>query len=346
MIHELYMQRCLQLAEKGLGNVAPNPLVGAVLVHRERIIGEGYHQHYGQAHAEVNCFESVQNEDKHLIAQSTLYVNLEPCAHFGKTPPCANRIVQEGVKKVVIANTDPFEMVAGKGIRLLQENGIQVITGILKKEGAWLNRRFFTFHQRKRPFIILKWAQTENGLFAPKDGSRIQITDEVSQKINHQWRAEEAAILVGFNTAMNDNPQLTNRYSKGNQPLRIALDSNLTLPKSHHIFDGKTPTWVVNSQKNEEQENLRFLKLDFQNKPLENLLQELFVAGKNSVIVEGGAKLLQNFVAANLWDEARILIAPNRLKSGIDAPLLQNEHLLSATPLANDVLKIYQNISI
>lgn len=345
MNHELYMHRCLQLAEKGLGNVAPNPLVGAVLVHRERIIGEGYHQYYGQAHAEVNCFESVQNEDKHLIANSTLYVNLEPCAHFGKTPPCANRIVQEGVKKVVIANTDPFEKVAGKGIRLLQENEIEVIIGILKKEGAWLNRRFFTFHQRKRPYIILKWAQTENGFFAPKDGSRFQITDEVSQKINHQWRAEEAAILVGFNTAMNDNPQLTNHYSKGNQPLRIALDSNLTLPISHHLFDEKTSTWIVNSQINEEQENLRFLKLDFQNKLLENLLQELFVAGKNSVIVEGGAKLLQSFVAANLWDEARILIAPNRLQSGIDAPLLQNEQLLSATQLANDELKIYQNIS-
>jgi diaminohydroxyphosphoribosylaminopyrimidine deaminase/5-amino-6-(5-phosphoribosylamino)uracil reductase len=337
----LYIERCLQLAEKAKGAAMPNPMVGAVLVHQGCVIGEGFHQQYGQAHAEVNCFDSVANKDKHLIAESTMYVSLEPCAHYGKTPPCANRIVQEGVKRVVICNTDPFEKVAGKGIQILRDNGIEVLTGILEGKGSWLNRRFFTFHQQQRPYIILKWAQTTKGLFAPKDRTRFQLTDEFSSRLSHQWRSEESAILVGFTTAMNDNPQLINRYGQGPQPLRIAIDKDVQLPSSHHLLAQDYPTWIVNQHKEETMGHLHFIQLDFKQDIIPQILNRLYQANILSLIVEGGVHLLHRFIEAGIWDEARVFEAPNVLSEGLLAPCLINAQKIVETNLKQDKLKVY-----
>lgn len=341
MNDEIYIERCLQLAEKGKGAVAPNPMVGAVLVHQGRIIGEGFHQQYGQAHAEVNCFDSVASGDKHLIAESTMYVSLEPCAHFGKTPPCAHRIVQEGVKRVVICNTDPFEKVAGKGIQILKESGIEVLSGILEEKGAWLNRRFFTFHQQQRPYIILKWAQTEAGFFAPKDRSRLQLTDEFSSRLSHQWRSEESALMVGFTTALNDNPQLINRYGPGPQPLRIAIDKDLQLPQSHHLLAQDYPTWIINQHKEEVMGRLHFVLLDFKQDIIPQILNRLYQANILSLIVEGGVHLLHSFIEADIWDEARVFETSNVLSEGLLAPSLKNAQNIFETNLKQDKLKFY-----
>lgn len=341
MTDQYYMQRCLQLAAQGLGNTAPNPLVGAVLVYQDRIIGEGFHQQYGQAHAEVNCFESVIAAYKHLIPEATMYVSLEPCAHYGKTPPCANRIVQEGVKRVVICNKDPFDLVAGKGIQILKDNGIEVQTGVSEEEGDWLNRRFFTFHRQQRPYIMLKWAQTENGYFAPADRSRFQMSDEYSTRISHQWRREESAIMVGFTTALNDNPQLISRYGQGNQPLRIALDKDLKLPASHHLLAQDYPTWIINQHKNEVLGKLHFVQIDFNNNVITQVLDKLYDAKILSLMVEGGAQLLQSFIEQNLWDEARIFITASVLKEGLKAPSLSSSRLILETGLDHDSLQIH-----
>ena len=337
----LYIERCLQLAEKAKGAVAPNPMVGAVLVHQGRIIGEGFHQHYGQAHAEVNCFDTVAPEDKHLIAESSLYVSLEPCAHYGKTPPCANRIEQEGVKRVVICNTDPFEKVAGKGIQILKDSGIEVLSGILEEKGSWLNRRFFTFHQQQRPYIILKWAQTTNGFFAPKDRTRFQLTDDFSSRLSHQWRSEESAILVGFTTAMNDNPQLINRYGLGPHPLRIAIDKDLQLPSSHHLLAQDYPTWIVNQHKEETIGHLHFIQLDFKQDIIPQILNRLYQANILSLIVEGGVHLLHSFIEAGIWDEARVFKSPNILTEGLSAPILTHAQQVWHTNLRQDVLTVH-----
>jgi diaminohydroxyphosphoribosylaminopyrimidine deaminase / 5-amino-6-(5-phosphoribosylamino)uracil reductase len=339
----MLMQRCLELAALSKGNTAPNPMVGALLVYNDRIIGEGRHEQYGQAHAEVNCFEQVTEQDKHLISESVMYVSLEPCAHQGKTPPCAHRIIKEGVKKVVICNTDPFKQVDGRGIQLLREAGIAVTTGVLETEGAWLNRRFFTFHQQQRPYIILKWAQTSNGFFAPKDHSRLQMSNEFSTRLSHQWRRAESAIMVGFTTAMNDNPQLISRYGHGNQPLRIALDKDLRLPLNHHLLTQDFPTWIINQHKNEVQGNIHFVKLPFNEHLLSSLLAHLYQAQKLSLIVEGGAQLLNSFIAQNLWDEARVFVTPNVLHDGLAAPLLPPSKNVFETDLAQDKLHVSLN---
>lgn len=338
---EIYIERCLQLAEKGKGAVAPNPMVGALLVHQGRIIGEGFHQQYGKAHAEVNCFDSVTEQDRQFIPLSTMYVSLEPCAHFGKTPPCAHRIVKEAVKRVVICNTDPFEQVAGKGIQILESAGIEVVTGVLEEKGKWLNRRFFTFHQQKRPYIILKWAQTESGFFAPKDHSRLQMTDEYSSRLSHQWRREESAILVGFTTAMNDNPQLIDRYGQANQPLRIAMDKDLKLPKSHHLLVQDYPTWIINQHKEVTMGHLHFIQLDFKQDFIPQLLNRLYQANIVSIIVEGGVQLLQSFIEAGIWDEARVFETPNVLSEGLLAPSLMKSPNIFETNLKQDKLKVY-----
>ncbi|MES2478928.1 MAG: bifunctional diaminohydroxyphosphoribosylaminopyrimidine deaminase/5-amino-6-(5-phosphoribosylamino)uracil reductase RibD [Bacteroidota bacterium] len=341
MNEEIYIERCLQLAEKGKGTVAPNPMVGAELVYQGRIIGEGFHQQYGQAHAEVNCFESVAEQDKQFIPLSTMYVSLEPCAHFGKTPPCAHRIVKEKVKRVVICNTDPFKQVAGKGIQILESEGIEVVTGILEEKGAWLNRRFFTFHQQKRPYIILKWAQTEKGLFAPKDHSRLQMSDEYSKRLSHQWRREESAIIVGFTTAKNDNPQLIDQYGQSNQPLRIAMDKDLTLPLSHHLLVQDYPTWIINQHKEESISNLHFIQLDFTKNIIPQLSERLYQANILSLIVEGGVQLLQSFIDAGTWDEARFFETPDVLTEGLLAPSLTSSKKIFETQLRQDKLKVY-----
>lgn len=336
-----YMMRCLQLAALAKGHTAPNPMVGAVLVHEGRIIGEGYHRVYGQAHAEVNCFENVAETDRHLVPSSVLYVSLEPCAHFGKTPPCADRIVREGVKKVVICNRDPFAQVDGKGINILQRHGIEVITGVLEQEGEWLNRRFFTFHKQHRPYVILKWAQTDNGFFAPADRSRFQMSNEYSQRLSHQWRREESAILVGTHTALNDNPQLLARYGEGRQPLRIALDKELQLPVTHQLLSGTHPTWIINRHRDEAEGHTHYVRSDDEKEVMDFLLSSLYRENIQSLIVEGGAVLLQSFIDAGVWDEARIFTTPPMLQQGIAAPALTDATLLLDTALDQDRLQVF-----
>lgn len=341
MTDERYIKRCLELAEKAKGNTAPNPMVGAVLVHHGKIIGEGWHRQYGEAHAEVNCINNVPGEYKHLIPESTMYVSLEPCAHYGKTPPCAERIIKEKIRKVIICNDDPFEQVAGRGFRILEEKGVEVKKNVLDKEGKWLNRRFFTFHQRKRPYIILKWAQTTSGFFAPADRSRLQLTNKHSSQLVHKWRTEEAAIMVGFNTALNDNPQLTSRYYEGKQPLRIVLDRGLKLPASHHIYNEAAATWIINEQKDEQATSIRFVKRAFNENLLTEILAELYQANIQSLIVEGGVELLESFISQDLWDEARVFTARVDIPDGIKAPSLMHAQEVFKTGIASDTLAVY-----
>ncbi len=337
------MRRCLQLAEMGKGQVSPNPMVGAVLVHDGRIIGEGWHRVYGKAHAEVNCIDSVADADKHLIPESTMYVSLEPCAHHGKTPPCAERLVKEQVKEVIVCNPDPFEKVGGRGMQILHDNNIKTATGILDKEGRWLNRRFFCVQENKRPYIILKWAQSANGIFAPYGNRRYQISNAYSSSIVHKWRTEEDAIMVGTNTALADDPQLTARLWEGKNPLRIVIDRSLILPNNLKLFNKETDTWVVNDMKAEEGDNLQYIKLEFDEQLLENILQRLNDAKVQSLIVEGGAKLLNTFIAKGLWDEARVITGDKVIEHGIAAPVLSNAVAAFETALAEDTLQVYVN---
>lgn len=343
MQDELFVKRCIELAARAKGYAAPNPMVGAVLLYEDRIIGEGWHEQYGGPHAEVNCLESVQEEDRKYIPQSTMYVNLEPCAHHGKTPPCAVRLVAEKLKKVVIANVDPFDQVQGEGLRILQQGGVDVLSGVAAQEGAWLNRRFFTFHTRKRPYIILKWAQTQDGYFAPADRSRLQVSNERSMQLVHKWRTEEAAIMVGFNTALNDNPQLTARLWEGRQPLRIVLDKKLQLPVTHHVFDTAAATWIINEQKERLEKNVQWKQMQFGDDLLHNLLSALYEERVLSLIIEGGAKLLSSFIEKSLWDEARVFTGNVSLQDGIAAPLLTSSEPAFETNISGDTLSIYTN---
>lgn len=343
MMHETYMRRCLQLAEMGKGHVSPNPMVGAVLVHDDRVIGEGWHKEYGKAHAEVNCIESVADADKHLIPESTMYVSLEPCAHHGKTPPCAERLVKERVKEVIVCNPDPFEKVGGRGMQILHDNNIITTTSILDKEGRWLNRRFFCVQENKRPYVILKWAQSANGKFAPYGNRRYQISNAYSSSIVHKWRTEEDAIMVGTNTALADDPQLTSRLWEGKSPLRIVIDRSLILPTNLKLFNKETDTWVVNDMKEEQGENLQYVQLEFDEHLLENILQRLYDAKVQSLIVEGGAKLLDTFIDKGLWDEARVITGNKVIEHGIAAPVLTNATTAFETELEEDALQVYVN---
>ncbi|MEO5650561.1 MAG: bifunctional diaminohydroxyphosphoribosylaminopyrimidine deaminase/5-amino-6-(5-phosphoribosylamino)uracil reductase RibD, partial [Ginsengibacter sp.] len=299
MIEEKYMQRCIQLATQGAGYVAPNPMVGAVLVYEGRIIGEGYHQKYGEAHAEVNCISSVKAEDKQLIGRSVLFVSLEPCAHFGKTPPCTNLIISQGIKKVVIGCTDIYKEVSGKGIQQLKDAGVEVTVGVLEKECMDVNKRFFTFHKKQRPYIILKWAQSANGKIGSADDKRILISNDYSNRLVHKWRSEEASILVGTNTALQDDPSLTTRWWPGKNPVRIIMDKELKLPDTLNIFNDEAETIIFNVYKNEEQNNRLFIKLERDNF-LPSLLDSLFEMNLQSVLVEGGAITLQSFIDSSL----------------------------------------------
>lgn len=321
--HLQYMQRCIELARRGAGSVAPNPMVGAVLVYDSGIIGEGWHQQYGEAHAEVNCIgEAVQNGQTNKFQQSTLYVSLEPCAHFGKTPPCSDLIIKHKIPKVVIGCRDPFKEVNGKGIEKLKAAGVEVIVDVLKDECIELNKRFFTFHQQHRPYVILKWAQTKNGMIASGSSKRLLISNEMTNRLVHQWRSEEASILVGTNTALVDDPQLTNRYWPGKQPVRLVLDKQLRLPDTLKLFNDEARTIIFNSIKNSEEGNVRYHQLpDAETVPA--LLNALYQFKFNSVIVEGGAQLLQSFIAAGLWDEARIITNEQlTVDDGLAAPQL------------------------
>jgi diaminohydroxyphosphoribosylaminopyrimidine deaminase/5-amino-6-(5-phosphoribosylamino)uracil reductase len=339
----LFMSRCFQLAPRANGHTTPNPMVGAVLVHNGRVIGEGWHHHYGADHAEVNCIKNVIDADKHLIPESTMYVNLEPCAHYGITPPCAGRLVQERVGKVVIANTDPFEKVSGKGIGILREGGVEVETGVLEREGLWVNRRFFCYHSRNRPYIILKWARSRDGFIAPADGSRVQISSPESMQLVHKWRTEESAILVGAHTARNDDPQLTARLWKGKQPLRIVLDRKLTLPHTHHVFDSAAATWVINEEREAMQGNVHFVQIAFDEDMLWALMSRLYDARILSLIVEGGAQLSGSFIGAGLWDEARIFTGAPVLEKGVSAPVLTDGVHAFSCPLGPDDLTVFVN---
>lgn len=340
---ELYMQRCLQLAQKGAGFVAPNPLVGAVLVHRQHIIGEGYHALYGQAHAEVNCLASVAETDKNFIPESTMYVSLEPCAHFGKTPPCADRLIAEKVKRVVIACRDPFAQVDGKGIEKLLAAGIEVTTGVLEKEAAFQNRRFITFHTKHRPYIVLKWAQSADG-FIGKENERTLISHASTQVLVHRWRSEEAAIMVGTKTALVDDPQLNNRLYSGPSPTRILIDRNLRVPPSANLFDNSQPTIIYNYCKNEQQGNNRFLQIKNGADEWLQIFAALYHQGIQSVLVEGGAKLLQSLLDAGLWDEARVINNQQLpLGSGVAAPKLLHAELQETTTIASDTISIFKN---
>ena len=339
--HEIYMQRAIELATRGVGNASPNPMVGAVLVHEGKVIGEGWHKEYGLAHAEVNCLDSVAEEDKQLIPDSTMYVNLEPCAHHGKTPPCAMRLINERVKEVIVANEDPFAEVDGKGFELLRKNHIRTEQGILEKQGLWLNRRFFCFHQNRRPYIILKWAQTAEGYFAPLDRSRYQITNNTSRQLLHKWRTEESAILIGYQTALNDNPELTARLYTGRQPLRIVFDRTLQLPATNNVFNGAAPTWVINDKTDRQEGNIRFVRIRFNENPLVQILEKLHEANILSLIVEGGAQLLDSFILEGLWDEARVFTGQASMSEGVHAPLLTNFTKAFDAELSGDVLNVY-----
>lgn len=336
------MHRCLQLAKLGAGNVAPNPMVGAVLVYENTIIGEGYHQQYGQAHAEVNCINSVSEANQSFILKSTLYVSLEPCAHYGKTPPCADLIIKNKIPNVVVACRDSYEEVDGKGIQKLQQAGVNVTIDILKKEALELNKRFFTYHAKQRPYIILKWAQSSDAKIANKDFSAVKISNDITNRMVHKWRNEEAAILVGTNTALHDNPSLTTRLWKGNNPIRLLIDLQLKLPNSLHLFDGSVKTIVFNQVKNEEQNGVVFYKLPTGEDIILALLNALYHLKVQSVLVEGGATLLQSFIDQNCWDEARIITNEQlSIENGINAPKLKNSTLINNIKINSDQVSIY-----
>jgi len=346
--HEIYMQRCLQLAELGAGHVAPNPMVGAVLVYSDRIIGEGYHQQYGEAHAEVNCIESVKAEDKSLIQQSTLYVSLEPCAHYGKTPPCADLIIQKKIPKVVIGCRDPSNEVAGRGIEKLQQAGIQLVTGISENACKILNKRFFTFHTKQRPYIILKWAQTADNKIAYNNGKRLLISNEFSNRIVHKWRAAEAAILIGTHTAEKDDPQLTNRLWTGKNPIRLIVDLNLRLNSGLNIFNEEAPTVIFNLNKNtvEFSDNLANKVYYDQVTKDENLVHQIANACHQlkiqNILVEGGAQLLQSFIEAGMWDEARVITNQNLfIGKGLAAPALKNAKPINSESVLDDKIEYF-----
>ncbi len=339
------MNRCLELAQKGAGSVSPNPMVGCVIVHNNNIIGEGYHEKYGEPHAEVNAINAVKNNA--LLAESTLYVSLEPCAHFGLTPPCSDLIIEKKIPRVIIGTIDSFAKVAGKGIERMLKAGIEVQLGVKENECREINKRFFTFHEKRRPFVILKWAETNDG-FIDSDRSENElgkpnwITGEKALLRIHQMRAVEDSILVGTNTALNDNPSLTVRHCEGRNPVRIVIDNHLRLPESLNLFDGTVKTLVFNSIKNEETENIEFIKIDFDKRLVQHILKNLYQRNIQSLIVEGGKQLLDSFITAGLWDEAYRFIGNKDFKNGIEAPKISGNPVFSET-IDNDRLFIYKN---
>jgi diaminohydroxyphosphoribosylaminopyrimidine deaminase/5-amino-6-(5-phosphoribosylamino)uracil reductase len=333
---ELFMQRAFELSLLGRGYASPNPLVGCVVVYDNKIIGEGWHRKYGEAHAEVNAIASVQ--DKSLLSQSTVYVTLEPCSHFGKTPPCADLLVSSRVKRVVVANLDSNPLVAGQGIKKLRDAGIEVVTGVLDKQGRELNKRFFTFIEKKRPYIILKWAETSDGFIARENHDSKWISDEHSRQLNHKWRTEEDAILVGAKTAQFDNPQLNVRDWTGRDPVRVVIDRFLKLNDKLHLFDRKQKTIVYNVLRHEEHENLLFIRIE-ERDFLNELIKDLYKQKIQSMIVEGGAYTIQSFIEADLWDEARIFQSPKTFGKGIAAPSIVG-HPAQQWKIVHDTLRM------
>ncbi|AEW85786.1 riboflavin biosynthesis protein RibD [Flavobacterium columnare NBRC 100251 = ATCC 23463] len=331
-IHQKYISRCIELAKNGLGTTYPNPLVGSVIVHNDLIIGEGWHKKSGEAHAEVNAINSVQN--KEVLSESTIYVSLEPCSHFGKTPPCADLIIQHKIPKVVIGTMDPFAKVSGAGIKKLKDAGCEVIVGVLERECQELNKRFFTFHQKKRPYIILKWAETADGFIAPlhKDIQKpVWISNPYSRQLTHKWRTEEQAILIGTQTALDDNPQLNARDWQGTNPIRIVLDKKNKISKENLIFDKSAPTFILDE-----------IILNSSKNSVSSIIEWLHQHQIQSIIIEGGSRTLQHFINHNYWDEARVFKSKNTLLNGIKAPFISSKKIKNSK-LLNDELLIFSN---
>ncbi len=335
------MQQCLDLAIKGLGAVSPNPMVGAVLVYEGRVIGAGYHERYGEAHAEVNCLHSVQEADKPFIAASTLYVSLEPCSHFGKTPPCADLIIANKIKKVIVACLDPNPLVAGRGIEKMEAAGIEVVTHVLEQESRKINKRFIVFHEQKRPYIILKWAVSVEGNFCPSDKSSFWLSNEESKKMVHRWRSEEDAILVGSGTALADNPSLTVREWQGRNPIRVLLDRDLKTPLHFNIYNEDAKTIVFNLHKSEERERVQWIQLPLKNF-IETAMKKMFDLHIQSVIVEGGLDILNQCMSLRYWDEIRVIQSNTSLIDGLKAPKIQ-EKSLHQQQLKQDLIYYYHN---
>ena len=334
---EFFMQRCIELASKAMGCASPNPMVGSVIVYNNKIIGEGYHEKYGSHHAEVNAINSVK--DKSLLLKSTLYVNLEPCAHFGKTPPCSDLIIQNKIPEVVIGCVDTFSEVSGKGIERMRSVGIDVKVGVLENESRELNKRFFTFHEKKRPYIILKWAESKDGFIAPKNQTKpFWMTSSESKKLAHKWRAEEDAILVGRITAEKDNPSLTVREVEGSNPIRIVIDKDLKLSADFNLFNNDAKTIVFNQLKSEENNSNNYIKINFNNLT-KNILKELHKQNIQSIIIEGGTITLQSFIDNNLWDEARIFTTNKTLTEGVKPPAIEGK-IISEDETGGDRFKI------
>lgn len=331
-IHEKYIKRCITIAKNGLGTTRPNPMVGSVIVHKGKIIGEGFTSVYGGSHAEVNAINSVK--DKSVLNKATLYVTLEPCSHYGKTPPCSDLIVKNSIPKVVIGCIDTNKAVAGKGIEKLISAGCDVTVGVLEDECKKLHKRFFTFHNKKRPYIILKWAETSNGFIAPKVKDELKpvwISNEYSRQIVHKWRVEEQAILVGGATVLSDNPSLTVRDWTGSNPVRIVIDSKGNLSDNKNVFNKDAKTMLLSNN-----------QIDFSIKHAEQICNELFKEKITSVIIEGGSKTLQSFIDENLWDEARVFIGKQVFEKGIKAPEIKGKPD-SEIKIKDDILKIYTN---
>ena len=341
------MQKCIELALKGIKEVAPNPMVGCIIVHENKIIGKGYHEKYGEAHAEINAINSVKN--KNLLKEATLYVNLEPCSHYGLTPPCSLAIIQNKIPKVIIGTKDPFPKVSGGGIQMLKDAGIEVTTDILRSECESLNKRFFTFHLKKRPYIFLKWAQSADGYI---DTERDYLTTKAykfsnkeTKLFSHQKRANEAAILIGTNTAIKDNPSLTVRLCEGENPLRLIIDRELKTPHSYHLYDNSTKTvFFTEKQAISSTDKTLFINIDFKRNIIKQMLAYLYENQQTSLIVEGGTQLLNSFIEANIWDEIHIETATEVfLKKGIKAPNFIEKNLTKEMIFNKNKLKIYKN---
>ena len=346
-IHEKYIKRCIELAKNGLGETYPNPMVGSVIVVNDVIIGEGWHKKAGEPHAEVNAVNSVK--DKLQLKNATIYVNLEPCSHYGKTPPCSNLIVASGIKNVVIGIIDSNSKVSGRGVEYLKNNGCNVIVGVLEKQCAMLNKRFFTFHNKKRPFIILKWAETTDGFIDrlrdnTSEKSPNWISNKYSQQVVHKMRAVEQAILVGTTTVLNDNPSLTVRSWKGNNPVRIILDRTLKIPNNYNLFDRSVNTIVLTEKKPTKSiiDNVQFEVVDFSKDLPKQICDILYKNEIQSVIIEGGSQTLQSFIDTNLWDEAYVFVGNNSFKTGLKAPKMKKVPI-EIKIISTDTLKIYKN---
>lgn len=337
------MRRCIQLAKNGLGTTYPNPLVGSVIVYENKIIGEGWHRQSGMPHAEVNAINSVKN--KQLLRNATIYINLEPCSHTGKTPPCANLIIEKQIKNVVIGCKDPNPKVAGNGIQLLKKSGLKVTCGILENECEHLNKRFFSFFLKKRPYIILKWAETLDGFISPnekKEKKPVWISNKNSRQLVHQWRAEEQAILVGTQTVVEDNPSLNTRDWYGNSPICILMDKSLRISKDHKVYKNNSKTIVITEKQSKNKKNQFFESINFNSSIANQIGAILYSHGIQSVIIEGGAQTLQTFIDENLWDEARVFSGPITFNNGTKAPIVSGT-TLTTTKIKQDILNLIIN---